>query len=39
MLFFGTKKKSLIPSKIQLITEISYNFVARMISDTDGSGA
>ena len=39
LLFFGTKKKSLIPSKIQLITEISYTFVAKMINDTAGSSA
>ena len=26
LLFFGTKKKSLIPSKIQLVTELSYTF-------------
>ena len=39
LLFFGTKKKSLIPSKIQLITEMSYMFVAKMINDTAGSGA
>jgi len=39
LLFLGTKKKSLIPSKIQLITEMSYTFVAKMINDTVGSGA
>ena len=39
LLFFGTKKKSLVPSKIQLITEISYTFVAKMINDTAGSNA
>jgi len=39
LLFFGTKKKSLVPSKIQLITEMSYTFVAKMINDTAGSGA
>ena len=39
LLFFGTKKKLLIPSKIQLITEMSYTFVAKMISDTAGSNA
>jgi len=39
MLFFGTKKKSLIPSKIQLVTEIGYTFVAKMINDTAGSSA
>jgi len=38
-LFLGTKKKSLIPSKIQIITELSYSFVAKMISDTAGSKA
>ena len=26
LLFFGTKKKSLIPSKLQLVTEMSYAF-------------
>ena len=39
LLFLGTKKKLLIPSKIQLITEMSYTFVAKMISDTAGSNA
>jgi len=39
LLFFGTKKKSLIPSKIQLITEISYTFIAKMINDTAVSSA
>ena len=39
LLFFGTKKKSLVPSKIQLVTEMSYTFVAKMINDTAGSNA
>ena len=39
LLFFGTKKKVLIPSKIQFITEMSYTFVAKMINDTAGSKA
>ncbi len=39
LLFLGTKKKLLIPSKIQLITEMSYIFIAKMINDTAGSGA
>ena len=39
LLFLGTKKKSLIPSKIQLVTELSYTFVAKMINDTAGSAA
>ena len=38
-LFLGTKKKSLVPTKIQFITESSYTFVAKMINDTAGSGA
>ncbi len=39
LLFFGTKKKLIIPSKIQLIAEMSYSFVAKMISDTAGANA
>ena len=39
LLFLGTKKKSLIPSKIQLITEMSYSFIGKMINDTAGSSA
>jgi len=39
LLFFGTKKKLLIPSKIQLVTEMSYTFVAKMINDTAGTNA
>ena len=39
LLFLGTKKKLLIPSKIQLITEMSYIFIAKMINDTAGSSA
>ena len=38
-LYLGTKKKSLVPTKIQFITESSYTFVAKMINDTAGSGA
>ena len=38
-LFLGTKKKSLVPTKIQFITEASYTFVAKMINDTAGSNA
>jgi F-type H+-transporting ATPase subunit a len=36
---FGTKKNSLIPNKIQLLAELSYSFVSKMISDTAGSKA
>ena len=38
-LFFGTKEKKIIPDKIQLIAEMFYTFVAKMISDTAGSKA
>ena len=35
----GSKKNSILPSKIQLLAEISYTFVSKMISDTAGSKA
>ena len=35
----GSKKNSLLPSKIQLLAELSYSFVSKMISDTAGSKA
>ena len=38
-LFLGTKEKKIISDKIQLISEILYNFIAKMISDTAGSRA
>jgi F-type H+-transporting ATPase subunit a len=38
-LFLGTREKKIIPNKIQLIAEIFYTFVAKMISDTAGSKA
>ena len=38
-LFLGSKEKRIIPSKLQLIAEMSYTFVAKMISDTAGSKA
>jgi len=39
LFFFGIKRKSIIPTKIQLITELSYTFVSKMISDTAGPKA
>ena len=36
---FGSKKNSMLPNKIQLIAELSYTFVSKMISDTAGSKA
>ena len=38
-LFLGSKEKKIIPNKIQLIAEIFYTFVAKMIRDTAGSKA
>jgi F-type H+-transporting ATPase subunit a len=39
ILFLGTKEKKLIPDKLQLISEMIYNFIAKMISDTAGTKA
>ena len=39
LLFFGSKEKKIIPNKMQLIAELFYTFVAKMISDTAGSKA
>jgi F-type H+-transporting ATPase subunit a len=35
----ATKKKSVVPDKIQLIAELSFTFVSKMISDTAGTKA
>jgi F-type H+-transporting ATPase subunit a len=35
----GSKKNAMLPSKIQLLAELSYTFVSKMISDTAGSKA
>ena len=35
----GSNKKSIIPGKMQLLAELSYIFVSKMISDTAGSKA
>ena len=39
VLFLGTKEKKIIPGKFQLISEMFYNFIAKMINDTAGSKA
>ena len=39
LFLIGTKKKSIIPSKIQLLTELSFNFISKMINDTAGAKA
>ena len=38
-LFLGTREKKIIPDKIQLLAELSYSFISKMISDTAGSKA
>ena len=38
-LYFGSKQKRIVPGRIQLVAEIFYNFIAKMISDTAGSKA
>ena len=35
----GSKKNSLLPNKLQLLAELSFNFVSKMIGDTAGSKA
>ena len=35
----GAKKNALIPNKMQLLSELSYSFISKMISDTAGSKA
>ena len=35
----GSKKNSILPNKIQLLAELSYTFISKMISDTAGSKA
>ena len=35
----GLKKNSILPNKIQLLGELSYTFVSKMINDTAGSKA
>ena len=37
--FAGTRRKVIVPTKIQLLTELSYTLVSKMISDTAGSKA
>tara|TARA_Y100001960_G_C14475259_1_gene729008 strand:- start:27 stop:761 length:735 start_codon:yes stop_codon:yes gene_type:complete len=39
LLLLGTREKKLIPSKAQLVSEMLYNFIAKMISDTAGKKA
>src|SRR5210317_1914056 len=35
----GSKKNSILPNKLQLLAELSYTFVSKMIGDTAGSKA
>ena len=36
---FGAKKNSIIPDKLQLLGELSFSFISKMISDTAGTKA
>ena len=38
-LLLGTKDKKIIPGKFQLLSEILYNFISKMINDTAGKKA
>ena len=38
-LLLGTKDKKIIPGKFQLLSELLYNFISKMISDTAGKKA
>ena len=38
-LYFGSNQKGIIPGRLQLVAELFYNFIAKMISDTAGSKA
>ena len=38
-LYFASNRKSIVPSRLQLVAELFYNFIAKMISDTAGSKA
>ena len=38
-LYFASKQKSIIPGRVQLVAELFYNFISKMISDTAGSKA
>jgi len=37
--FLGSKKNSLLPNKVQLLAELSFTFVSKMINDTAGEKA
>jgi F-type H+-transporting ATPase subunit a len=39
LFIFATQKKSLVPSRLQLLAEMAYEFVAKMISETAGGKA
>ena len=39
ILFLGTKKRSFIPTKLQLLSEMSYTFIAKMLNDIAGPNA
>ena len=38
-LYFGARKQSLVPNRIQCLVEISYEFVANMVKENAGKGS
>ena len=38
-LLLGTKDRKIVPGKFQIISEMLYNFISKMISDTAGKKA
>ena len=39
LFFVGTMRKAIVPTKIQLLAELGYTLISKMISDTAGSKA
>lgn len=38
-LYFGARKKSIVPNRIQCLVEMSYEFVANMVKENAGKGS
>ena len=38
-LYFGARKQSLVPNRIQCLVEMSYEFVANMVKENAGKGS
>jgi len=39
LLYFGARKQSLVPNRIQCLVEMSYEFVANMVKENAGKGS